>query len=241
MGELHTKAVLLDVGGIFHLPEHATILGAFQRGGFVANVEVFDRAHYAGAATFVDEPETTREWRDSWGRYLDAYIEACGVPSELRNDVLEHVRSEFAVGALWQRVIPGSVEGLRALQESGVRLGVISNADGLVAQRLQEQEILQVGAGLGVEVECVIDSGLVGIEKPDPRIFNLALEAMGLAAEDAWYVGDTPGIDVVGARAAGMRGLLMDPYGFHADGAFECVASLHDVAALARGESLASS
>lgn len=241
MSELRTHAVLLDVGGIFHLPDHTAILGAFRRGGFDVDVETFDRAHYAGAATFVDEPESRDEWRDSWGRYLDAYVAACGVTAEQYDDVIEHVRSEFASGALWQRVIPGSVEGLRALQETGVRLGVISNADGLVAQRLAEQEILQVGPGLGIEVECIIDSGLVGIEKPDPKIFHLALDAMGLAPDDAWYVGDTPGIDITGARAAGMRGLLMDPYGFHPDGSFECVGSLHDVAALARGESLASS
>ncbi len=87
-------------------------------------------------------------------------------------------------------------------QRAGVRLGIISNADGLIGQRLGELEILQVGAGVGVEVECIIDSGAVGVAKPDPRIFHLALDAMGVSAGDAWYVGDMPGIDVVGARAA---------------------------------------
>ena len=94
---------------------------------------------------------------------------------------------------------PGSRAGLRALADTGVRLGIISNADGLIGQRLAELEILQVGPGVGVAMECVIDSGAVGVAKPDPRIFQIALDAMGIDAADAWYVGDMPGIDVVGA------------------------------------------
>ena len=74
--------------------------------------------------------------------------------------------------------------------------------------------MLQVGPGIGVEVECVIDSGAVGVSKPDPRIFQIALDAIGVAAADAWYVGDMPGIDVVGARAAGLWPIVMDPFGF---------------------------
>ena len=78
--------------------------------------------------------------------------------------------------------MPGSVDALRSLVATGVRVGVVSNADGTVGQRLAEQEVLQVGPGLGVEVECVIDSGAVGVSKPDPRIFQLALDAIGVAA-----------------------------------------------------------
>jgi putative hydrolase of the HAD superfamily len=51
----------------------------------------------------------------------------------------------------------------------------------------------------------------VGVEKPDPRIFRMALERMGIEPEDAVYVGDVYEIDVVGARAAGMRAYLIDP------------------------------
>ena len=124
------------------------------------------------------------------------------------------------------------VAGLRALAATGVRLGVVSNADGLIGQRLTELEILQVGPGIGVAIECVIDSGAVGVMKPDPRIFHLALEAMAIDAADAWYVGDMPGIDVVGARAAGLHPVLMDPYEFHLDADYDRVASLAELASL---------
>jgi putative hydrolase of the HAD superfamily len=66
--------------------------------------------------------------------------------------------------------------------------------------------------------------------KPDPRIFHLALDAMGIAAGDAWYVGDMPGIDVVGARAAGLHPVLMDPYQLHLDADFDRVSSLTELA-----------
>ena len=102
----------------------------------------------------------------------------------------------------------------------------------MVAERLRADEILQVGPGIGTAVECVVDSGVVGVTKPDPRIFRLALDAMGVAPDDAWYVGDTPGIDVVGARRAGLHPVLVDPLGLHHEAGYERVASLADLATL---------
>jgi putative hydrolase of the HAD superfamily len=87
-----------------------------------------------------------------------------------------------------------------------------------------------VGPGVGVDVECVIDSGNVGVMKPDPRIFHLALEAMNLAPDDTWYVGDMPGIDVIGARKAGIHPVVMDPFGFQHGADYERVGSLAELA-----------
>ncbi len=226
------KAVLLDVGGIFHLPDPDRIRGAYARGGFDAADADLDRAHYAGATRFTVAARGDLDFQARWIEYLETYVEACGVPHELRSDVHEHLDSEFATGDLWSRVIPGSVDALRALVATGVRVGVVSNADGTVAARLAAQEVLQVGPGMGVDVECVIDSGQVGVMKPDPRIFRLALDAMGITNDDAWYVGDMPGIDVVGARNAGLYPIVMDPYEMHLDADYARVASLHDVARL---------
>ena len=65
-------------------------------------------------------------------------------------------------------------------------------------------------------LEFVIDSHFVGIEKPDPRIFALALERLGVAPERALYVGDIRSVDAAGARAAGMQFVLIDPFGDYA-------------------------
>ncbi len=229
------KVVLLDVGGVFFLPEHDRILGAFARAGFNPSIEILDRAHYAGAVAFPADGGADLDWPARWRAYLDGYITECDIPEEARAEVHEHLDSEFADAALWLREIPGSRAGLRALADSGVRLGIISNADGLIGQRLTELEILQVGAGIGVAMECIIDSGAVGVMKPDPRIFQLALDAMGIVPDDAWYVGDMPGIDVVGARAAGLFPVLMDPFQFHLDADYARTASLSELAAVITG------
>jgi putative hydrolase of the HAD superfamily len=57
----------------------------------------------------------------------------------------------------------------------------------------------------------VLDSALVGVEKPDPAIFRAALDALGVAPGEALYVGDLYDVDVVGARAAGMEAVLLLP------------------------------
>ncbi len=223
------KAVLLDVGGVFLLPEHERIRGAFARAEVEAEADL-DHAHYTAAAAFSTDLDAQADWAACWRRYLDAYIEACRVPDDAREELHKHLDSEFADAALWLRVAPGCRRGIRDLAGTGVRLGLISNADGVIGERLRELEIVQVGPGLGVEVECVIDSGVVGVMKPDPRIFRLALDAMGIDAEDAWYVGDMPGIDVVGSWRAGLRPVLMDPLGLHHDAQYDRVGSLSELA-----------
>ncbi|MDQ1534868.1 MAG: putative hydrolase of the superfamily [Actinomycetota bacterium] len=225
-------AVLLDVGGIFHLPSHEHVLGACTRAGFDAQVDRLDRAHYRGATAFHTDYTGELPWSDMWDGYLEAYATELDVPDTLRADVLEHLHAEFAVAAIWSRVVPGSIDDLRVLEATGVRIGVISNADGTVAARLREQEVLQVGPGIGVPVECVIDSGEVGVLKPDPRIFTIALDALGIRPDQAWYVGDMPAIDVIGARSAGIRPLVIDPHGFHTARDYDTVASLREVATL---------
>jgi putative hydrolase of the HAD superfamily len=223
-------AVLLDVGGIFHLPSHEHVVGACARAGFEADAARLDRAHYCGTTSFHTDYTGELPWSEMWGGYLDRYIAELGVHDDLKSDVVEHLQQEFTAGGLWSRIIPGSVDDLRVLAATGVRLGVVSNAEGTVAVQLREGEVLQVGPGIGVEVDCVIDSGEVGVLKPDPRIFVIALDAMGLQPEQVWYVGDMPGIDVVGARAAGIEPLVIDPFGLHGGHDYETVASLRDVA-----------
>jgi putative hydrolase of the HAD superfamily len=228
-GVMPPKAVLLDVGGVFLLPEHDRIRGALARADVDTSADL-DDVHYTAAAAFGVDADAEADWAGCWGRYLDAYVAACGLPDEVRADVHQHLDSEFADAALWMRVVPGCREGIRRLADTGVRLGLISNADGLIGQRLRDLEILQVGPGLGVDVECVIDSGVVGVMKPNVRIFQMALDALGLEPDDAWYVGDLPGIDVVGPLRAGMTPVLMDPLGLHHEAEFDRVSSLSELA-----------
>lgn len=223
------EAVLLDVGGVFHLPSRARVAAALTRAGLeITDHEAIDRAHYVAVGVFPFDQAPDIE---NWHAYLRAYTRSFGVGESEVSEVLEYLEPEFATAALWNEVVEGSRAGLVELVATGVAVGVVSNADGSVAERLRSQEVLQVGTGPGVEVRCVIDSGEVGIEKPDPRIFEIALEILDVAPEQTWYIGDTPGIDVVGARRARIHPVLMDPFRLYRDLDFDAVESLQEVAA----------
>jgi putative hydrolase of the HAD superfamily len=225
-------AVLLDAGGVFVLPDPDRILGAFARAECSVEREVLTAAHYRAAVRFGTHLDVEANWSDAWLDYLQTYVAECGVAEGWRAEAHSHIDSEFADAGLWIEPVPGSRDGLQALADTGVRLGIVSNADGMMARRLAELELCQVGPGIGVEIECVVDSGDVGIMKPDPRIFEAAVDLLGLPAEQVWYVGDMPAIDVVGARRAGLRPFLMDPLGLHVDADYDRVPSLAALAHL---------
>ena len=125
---------------------------------------------------------------------------------------------------LWNVPLPGIADALGELRALGLRLVVVSNADGTVERGLTR-------AGLRGLLDVVVDSHVVGFEKPDPRIFEHALAASGARPEATLHVGDLYAADVVGARAAGVHPLLLDP---HDDWPPVDCARLPDVPALAR-------
>jgi putative hydrolase of the HAD superfamily len=103
----------------------------------------------------------------------------------------------------------------------------VSNASGQVEHALALAGVCQVGAGPGVPVRVVIDSHVVGVAKPDPRIFEFALEHFdGVDRSRIVYVGDSVRMDIGGARSAGLAPVLLDPYDDHADADFPRIRSL---------------
>ncbi len=101
------------------------------------------------------------------------------------------------------RPYPDAMPALTALRHRGLALVVVSNWDCSLPLVLER-------CGLGDAVDGVVSSAAAGARKPDPAIFAAALETAGCAAEEALHVGDTAGEDVEGARAAGIRALLLD-------------------------------
>jgi putative hydrolase of the HAD superfamily len=112
---------------------------------------------------------------------------------------------------LWSRPNEGAREALDAVGALGLRRAVVSNSDGRAAQHLRH-------SGVHDGLEFVVDSHLERVEKPDPRIFRIALDRLGVAPQRALYVGDIRSVDELGARAAGMRFVLLDPYDDYGDG-----------------------
>jgi putative hydrolase of the HAD superfamily len=221
------EAVFLDVGGVFHLPSHALVTAALRRAGVHADEALLDRAHYAGVAALVEWPGGDD---GIWTAYERAYVESLGAPAECVPDAVAELDVAFRAPGIWSRLAPGSLDGLRALHATGVGLAIVSNSDGTLEGRLRDEGICQVGEGRGVPMTIVIDSGVVGVAKPDPAIFRLALDACGVAPERAVHVGDTVGADIDGALAAGVRPVHLDPYGFCRDDTHAHVSDLQMVA-----------
>jgi putative hydrolase of the HAD superfamily len=245
------EAVLLDVGGVFFLPDHAAVEGALARVGLSTQLGALDRAHYIALAQAEQDPQARMEMlgRASGAgpvpgpvrvdavvdRYPRAYLRAIGVSEDRLDDAAAEL---FALGPLsvpWTRVRREAVAELRALAGTGVRLGVVSNADGTVEQTLRELGVCQVGEGPGVPVAAVVDSTVVGVAKPDPRIFEIALAAVGAPAARTVHLGDSIMADVAGALAAGIRPLHYDPLALCAGDGHRDAAALGELLPLLGG------
>jgi len=109
---------------------------------------------------------------------------------------------------LWRKPIAPVIALAKELAGRGVRVGVLSNSEGGLRALFEEIDLAR-------EFHAIIDSGIVGIEKPDPRIFAHTLEQLGGRAEDAVHIGDSWTADIVGALGAGWRGAIYYPSRAH--------------------------
>jgi putative hydrolase of the HAD superfamily len=214
--------LLLDAGGTIVFPDWGRIAAELAADGVDVEPTTLMVAD-ARARRFLDEPATVAVTGDAerWTLYMDAVARGCGL-SETPRPALARLAAYHARFNLWSFVPADVPEALERLSQR-FRLGLISNANGTVRARLQE-------LGLADRFEIVLDSHEEGVEKPDPRIFERGLERMGVAAGEAAYVGDFYHVDVVGARAAGLSAVLLDPEDLHADRDCPRVRALADVA-----------
>lgn len=157
----------------------------------------------------IDDPALIRSTDDGrrWRMYFTKIFEACGLAGGA--EVLAELEAYHAKSNLWE-IVPDEVRQALDALRGRYRMSVISNANGTVRDKLER-------VGLAGYFEAILDSHEERIEKPDPRIFARAMERTGARPEASLYVGDMYHIDVVGARAAGMDAVLLDPAGQHAD------------------------
>jgi putative hydrolase of the HAD superfamily len=220
--------VLLDVGGVFLVPSRDRLIEALgELIGTLSEAEC-DRAHFEGirALDMANVPG------DGDRRiYLEGYLSSIGIPADRLEPAIDRLIPVWRGPSLdlWRRVFSGSITGLRKLSDAELRLGIVSNSDGHVEEELLRNKICQVGPGQGVPVRTIIDSGVVGVAKPDPAIFDFALPSLGLDPSDVVYVGDSVKYDIRSAEAAGMTPLHFDPLNFCEDTDHLHIARVADV------------
>ena len=158
--------------------------------------------------------------RFSWG----VYRKLAGTPVEARlgRTMMDRLAEAFLLPEAW--VVYDDVEPvLGELRRDGFRLGVVSNWDSRLPRLLEN-------LGLAAFFETIGVSHLERIEKPDPLLFHRVLDRLGARPDQALHVGNLPDVDIDGARAAGIDGLLRDRSGTNED----AVVDLLDLPRLAR-------
>lgn len=225
IGGREIDAVLFDAGGIFVIPDPTVLAPLLAYFGATSDPTAYHRAHYRGMAakSAAGAPE------GDWSSYDLAYVEAVGVPTHdvsFAASILGRTRHAW----LWRWPLQDSVDALRELHRRNIPIGVVSNASGQIEDILERSQVCQVGQGSGVPVRVIIDSHVVGVAKPDPKIFDFGLEALGSVDRSrVAYVGDSVTMDVGGARAAGLFPVLLDPHDDHEGADFHRVRSLWEL------------
>lgn len=225
-------AVLFDAGGVIVVPDPFAIGAVLSSFGASPDLATSMRAHYVGMRAHAG---STAEGEGIWIDYLRAHVAATGVDDDHLDAAVVAVTRVFG-HRVWRHPLIETVVAMERLRALGTPLGVVSNADGQIEAVLAHQGCCQVGPGGGVEVDVVVDSSVVGVEKPDPAVFAPAVQVMvslGVDPTRIGYVGDSLRYDIAGARAAGLVPILLDPHGLHRDldpgpGA-HLIASVHDL------------
>jgi putative hydrolase of the HAD superfamily len=218
-------AVTLDVGGVFVVPSHDRLADALAEAGLDDARERFWDGHYRA----MHAVDVARSAAETFGEYVPAFCHHLGFRDADHDRAVAAVEVMFGPSGLWCEPIAESVAGIRALHDADVRMAVVSNADGTVARILDEAAVCQAGDGPHVPVAAIVDSGAVGVAKPDPAIFGPALEALGTEAHRTLHVGDSVHYDVLGAQAAGLQAVHFDPRRLCTDDSHDHLARLVDL------------
>jgi len=217
MSGIAVRAVVFDAGNTLMHLDYAFIASVLAEHGFpVAPIDIRIAEYSAKAA--IDRhvaPQIVASGVEGllWPAehrvqpsYFAIALQTLGVPSAATPPIIDALYAHNRERCLWRVVEPDTPDVLNKLRRRGLTLAVISNADGRVEGDLE-------ACGLRAHFATVVDSHVVGVEKPDAAIFSLTLDRIQASPDASVYVGDVFSIDVLGARRAGMDAVLVDTLG----------------------------
>ena len=201
---LRIRAVTIDAHGVLLLPDADAIRGVLQPFGCSPDDAVCRRAHYE-MVHLLDSMVTP-----DWPIMNQRFAEALGVSAIDRSEAGSQLADEIYLGSSWVPA-PGATAALARLVEGGFGAAVVSNTNhGEVAELLSRVAMCSVD-GDHVRVAAIVDSHVIGVEKPEAEPFLLDLDAMGESPTTCVHVGDSLHSDVAGAMSVGMLAVHIDP------------------------------
>ena len=199
------QTVFLDAGGVLVNPNWSRVSDVLAGHGVEVSAAALAAAE-PRAKKRLDTGDTiaaTNDQQRGW-TYFNLVLTEAGVPlSDATAAALAELHVYHQTYNLWETVPDEVRPSLAALRARGLRLVVLSNANGTLHRAFDR-------LGLTSAFDVIFDSHKEGVEKPDPRFFRIALDRAGAIAETTMHVGDLYHVDVAGARAAGLTPALLD-------------------------------
>ena len=195
-----TRALLFDFGGTLDaegVPWKERFYRLAREEGLDEPQEVFDRAFYGATDVLEGTISKAAGFRQTVEQVASGLATRLGREEAL----LRRIGDRFAEDSLRQLAQNAALLG--RLSER-YRIGIVSNFYGNLHAVLDE-------AGLTPSIGVAVDSTLVGCKKPDPRIFQAALDSLKAEPSETVFVGDSQKRDMAGARAMGMRHVWLRP------------------------------
>ena len=202
--------LLFDAGGTLVFPDQDFLVQqAWAQGIMLTETQLFNG--YYKLIHIRDRQAGTQSGRfpTPWARgYAYALFETLGVNGSAASAIAQAFEDRHQKKNMWTYTFDWVRETLSCLAVEGYRMSVISNSDGRTAQVFRD-------LGLTCYFERIFDSAVMGLEKPDPAIFRVALDELGVSPTNTLYIGDIYYVDVRGANRAGLGGLHLDPLGLY--------------------------
>jgi HAD superfamily hydrolase (TIGR01509 family) len=218
------ETVFLDAGGVLLYPNWWRVSDELAKEGVSVTPAALIHAD-PRARRQLDDLQvigTTTDASRGW-LFFDLVLEHTGIPrSDATGAALERLHRYHTASNLWEYVPPDVPAALDKLHARGLTLVVVSNANGTLRAHMNR-------IGLADKFDHVLDSADEGVEKPDPRFFDIALRRSGANKETTIHVGDLYYVDVMGARSAGVRGVLFDEADLRPDADCPRVRSLDEL------------
>jgi HAD superfamily hydrolase (TIGR01549 family) len=139
----------------------------------------------------------------AWQGMMQVFLRAGGVSQARLHELGQWLWHEQPRKNLWRRPIPGMIELVRELRSQGVRVGILSNSEGHLAELVAE-------LGWSRDFDSIADSGKLGIDKPQPGIFRHVCAELGVPCSALVHVGDSWQADVEGARGVAAKAVWFD-------------------------------